>query len=207
MVNGLLVGLGGVRRPKYFTMFYTRSLQGNLRICQGILREKYFGQRVGTLNMVNVNSNDFIKNVLVMFEIQKFSVKKMELKMSAKWWPFVQVLRIFYEMCSPGQSQSSSVAADEPFPMRAVVGSAGSVLDPIAELSPLTRPRPHRALINPFVPARLHFKVTSNRRRWSHAFPTGESENVIVVQDADVSSHNTVMFSPNTHKRWPIACQ
>ena len=148
--------------------------------------------------MVNVNSNDFIKNMLVMFEIQKFSVKKMELKMSAKWWPFVQALRIFYEMCSPGQSQSSSVAADEPFPMRAVVGSAGSVLDPIAELSPLTRPRPHRALINPFVPARLHFKVTSNRRRWSHAFPTGESENVIVVQDADVSSHNTVMFSPNT---------
>jgi len=28
-------------------------------------------------------------------------------------------------------------------------------------------------LINPFSPQRLHFKVTANQRRWSHAFMTG----------------------------------
>jgi hypothetical protein len=33
--------------------------------------------------------------------------------------------------------------------------------------------QPRRALINPFHPSYLHFKVTSNRRRWAHAFPTG----------------------------------
>ena len=71
-------------------------------------------------------------------------------------------------------SCSSTGSKEELWPLRAVVGSAGSVLDPIHELSPLRRPRPHRALINPFVPGRLHFKVTSNRRRWAHAFPTGK---------------------------------
>ena len=52
MVNGGRVGyMGcGVRRPKYFTIHYrsTRSLQGNMRICQGILREKMC-QSVGIL--------------------------------------------------------------------------------------------------------------------------------------------------------------
>ena len=44
MVNGGWPGyMGwGVRRPKYFTTDYrsTRSLQRNMRMCQGILREK-----------------------------------------------------------------------------------------------------------------------------------------------------------------------
>ncbi len=72
-----------------------------------------------------------------------------------------------------GQSSSSGSVHDDPFPLRPVVGSAGSASD--NTITPLTRPRPHRALINPFAPARLHFKVTSNRRRWAHAFPTGMS--------------------------------
>ena len=32
-----------------------------------------------------------------------------------------------------------------------------------------------KALVNPFAPSRLHNKITSNRRRWSHAFPTDSS--------------------------------
>ncbi len=59
---------------------------------------------------------------------------------------------------------------------RPVVGSAGSVAaPPLAAMSVLYRQRPRRALINPFAPSRLHFKVTSNRRRWALAFPTGMS--------------------------------
>ena len=30
-----------VMRPKYFTIYDCRSLQGNLKICQGILRENF----------------------------------------------------------------------------------------------------------------------------------------------------------------------
>ena len=39
------LAIGGVRRPKYFTMYYTRSLQGNCRICQGNLRE-FSGKKI-----------------------------------------------------------------------------------------------------------------------------------------------------------------
>ncbi|ELT94063.1 hypothetical protein CAPTEDRAFT_139536 [Capitella teleta] len=51
------------------------------------------------------------------------------------------------------------------------VGSVGS---PVAYQSSTTLYSylPRRALINPFQPSYLHFKVTSNRRRWAHAFPT-----------------------------------
>ena len=56
---------------------------------------------------------------------------------------------------------------------RQVVGSCGSPLDHRSPHS-LYHYRPGRALINPFAPSRLHFKVTSNRRRWAHAFPTSK---------------------------------
>ncbi|XP_059170420.1 GATOR complex protein Iml1-like [Physella acuta] len=51
---------------------------------------------------------------------------------------------------------------------RPVVGSAGS---PVGHSRNLRYYRPRRALINPFAPSRLQFKMTSNRRRWVHAFP------------------------------------
>jgi len=49
-----------------------------------------------------------------------------------------------------------------------IVGSVGTPTahrrsDPVSGLP----------LINPFSPQRLHFKVTANQRRWSHAFMTG----------------------------------
>ena len=72
-----------------------------------------------------------------------------------------------------GQSESSG-SNENLVELRPIVGSAGSVAGPQPTgLNILYRPRPHRALINPFYPSRLHFKVTSNRRRWAHAFPTG----------------------------------
>ena len=37
--NKRILIIWGVRRPKYFTINYARSLQGNLRICQGNFRE------------------------------------------------------------------------------------------------------------------------------------------------------------------------
>ncbi|KAK2181162.1 hypothetical protein NP493_409g08019, partial [Ridgeia piscesae] len=55
---------------------------------------------------------------------------------------------------------------------RPLVGSAGSPVGHHSHYS-LRNYRPHRALINPFAPRRLHLKVTSIRRRWTHAFPTG----------------------------------
>ena len=53
-----------------------------------------------------------------------------------------------------------------------LVGSVGTPSDHQRHRPTTSKPRRHRALINPFSPAKLHFKVTSNRRRWAHAFPT-----------------------------------
>ena len=41
MEAGMVIWVWGVRRPKYLTIYYksTRSLQGNMRICQGNFRE------------------------------------------------------------------------------------------------------------------------------------------------------------------------
>ena len=41
----LITYIRGVRRPKYFTINYTRSLQGNMRICQGNFRE-FSGKKI-----------------------------------------------------------------------------------------------------------------------------------------------------------------
>ena len=72
-----------------------------------------------------------------------------------------------------GQSESSG-SNENLVTERKIVGSAGSIAGPHhTGLNILYRPGPRRALINPFAPSRLHFKVTSNRRRWAHAFPTG----------------------------------
>ena len=54
---------------------------------------------------------------------------------------------------------------------RPVVGSAGSPDGHSKKY--LHKYKQRRALINPFAPSRMQFKMTSNRRRWVHAFPTG----------------------------------
>ena len=67
----------------------------------------------------------------------------------------------------------SSDDGDDVIVKRLIVGSAGSPVGHHSHYS-LRNYSPHRALINPFAPRRLHLKVTSNRRRWTHAFPTGQ---------------------------------
>ena len=69
----------------------------------------------------------------------------------------------------------SSVSMDSDFEAynytRPVVGSAGSPVGHSKKY--LHKYKQRRALINPFAPSRMQFKMTSNRRRWVHAFPTG----------------------------------
>ncbi|XP_059839235.1 GATOR complex protein DEPDC5 isoform X5 [Hypanus sabinus] len=65
---------------------------------------------------------------------------------------------------------------DSSAPGRFHVGSAESMLH--------VRPggyTPQRALINPFAPSRMPMKLTSNRRRWMHTFPTGPSGEAIQI--------------------------
>ncbi|KAK3094846.1 hypothetical protein FSP39_006992 [Pinctada imbricata] len=50
-------------------------------------------------------------------------------------------------------------------------GSAGSPVGHSRKSLQHKKPK-RRALINPFAPSRMKFKMTSNRRRWVHAFPT-----------------------------------
>ena len=55
---------------------------------------------------------------------------------------------------------------------RQIVGSAGS---PVGHRKLQQFIKQHRAaLINPFAPSKMQFKMTSNRRRWVHAFPMGK---------------------------------
>lgn len=72
-----------------------------------------------------------------------------------------------------------SSESEELIHQRPVVGSAGS---PVGHSHSLHGYRPHRALINPFAPSRLQFKMTSNRRRWVHAFPVGEYMGVFSLE-------------------------
>ncbi|XP_052798952.1 GATOR complex protein Iml1-like isoform X2 [Mya arenaria] len=62
-----------------------------------------------------------------------------------------------------------STEGDSYMTLRPIVGSAGS---PVSHRKSLHKYKRHRALINPFAPSRMQFKMTSNRRRWVHAFPT-----------------------------------
>ncbi|CAH1800397.1 unnamed protein product [Owenia fusiformis] len=58
---------------------------------------------------------------------------------------------------------------------RLVVGSAGSPVGYQCKSTLRQDTRQRRALINPFQPATMKFKLTSNRRRWVHVFPIGPS--------------------------------
>ncbi|XP_060075901.1 GATOR complex protein Iml1-like isoform X2 [Ylistrum balloti] len=77
---------------------------------------------------------------------------------------------------------------DEWESVRPIFGSAGSSYFHSKHLSSTTLSR--RALINPFAPSTMHFKMTSNRRRWIHAFPTDP-------QGAAVQTHHFRTFSDN----------
>ncbi|XP_074643885.1 GATOR1 complex protein DEPDC5-like [Tubulanus polymorphus] len=92
-----------------------------------------------------------------------------------------------------------SAASEDSFGVRFVVGSDSSVGGHfIAQAQ--KEMRPHRALINPFAPMRMNFKMTSNRRRWIHAFPVGPQGTAIQPhhrQDKkDLQSSNLAISVP-----------
>lgn len=70
------------------------------------------------------------------------------------------------------KESNESAEMDESFYLRRIVGSAES---PVGySRRHIHQAKSRRALINPFAPSRMQFKMTSNRRRWVHAFPTGD---------------------------------
>lgn len=79
---------------------------------------------------------------------------------------------IFVLAEKPSSKESNeSAETDDSFFMRRIVGSAES---PVGySRKHIHQAKSRRALINPFAPSRMQFKMTSNRRRWVHAFPTG----------------------------------
>ncbi|XP_060555482.1 GATOR1 complex protein DEPDC5-like, partial [Ruditapes philippinarum] len=71
--------------------------------------------------------------------------------------------------------------------LRPIVGSAGS---PVGHRNFLNHYTRHRALINPFAPSRMQFKMTSNRRRWIHAFPTDPRGVAVQTHHVHTYSYN-----------------
>ncbi|XP_064612475.1 LOW QUALITY PROTEIN: GATOR1 complex protein DEPDC5-like [Liolophura sinensis] len=92
-----------------------------------------------------------------------------------------------YPILGKTNSKDSLVSSEseESFLCRPIVGSAGSPVGHTSRTS-LINYRPNRALINPFAPSRMQFKMTSNRRRWVHAFP-------IDPRGASVQTHHVHM--------------
>ncbi|PVD31681.1 hypothetical protein C0Q70_07099 [Pomacea canaliculata] len=103
-----------------------------------------------------------------------------------------------YEKHISQESFDSWGSDDIPFP-RPVVGSAGS---PVGHSRPSGGFPPNRALINPFAPSRLQFKMTSNRRRWVHALPTDAKG--LTVQPHHVNSTLTSVSQEAEEYTWSI---
>ncbi|KAJ8312500.1 hypothetical protein KUTeg_009873 [Tegillarca granosa] len=96
-------------------------------------------------------------------------------------------LASFREKTFSRESSESSDGEDR-FLHRPIVGSAGSPVSHSRNLLHNTK-RSRRALINPFAPSRMQFKMTSYRRRWVHAFP--RDPRGAAVQTHHVHTHNT----------------
>ncbi|ESO91451.1 hypothetical protein LOTGIDRAFT_153895 [Lottia gigantea] len=95
-----------------------------------------------------------------------------------------------YPIIERGASRGSVESSDsEEYYMniarRAVVGSAGSPVGHSRKYFDNYRPR--RALINPFAPSRMQFKMTANMRRWVHAFP--KDSKVSTVKPSMMKGH------------------
>ncbi|CAL1534400.1 unnamed protein product [Lymnaea stagnalis] len=94
-------------------------------------------------------------------------------------------IKVYDKAMSRGSFESTE--SDELIHQRRVVGSAGS---PVGHSRNLHNYRPHRALINPFAPSRLQFKMTSNRRRWVHAFPVDQKGMAIQARHIHSVEHS-----------------
>lgn len=102
--------------------------------------------------------------------------------------------------CYPIQEKSDYEWFPEPHTdnylgTRLVVGSAGS---PVGHRKFLHNYKRHRALINPFAPSRMQFKMTSNRRRWVHAFPTDPQGAAVQTHHVHVNSYSEDIDSNDT---------
>lgn len=86
-----------------------------------------------------------------------------------------------------GRSCGIEAESDIYLGLRPVVGSAGS---PVGHRNFLHHYNRHRALINPFAPSRMQFKMTSNRRRWIHAFPTDPHGVAVQTHHVHTYSYN-----------------
>ncbi|XP_053383864.1 GATOR complex protein Iml1-like [Mercenaria mercenaria] len=93
--------------------------------------------------------------------------------------------------CFPILEKKSTTANDSEndtyLGLRPIVGSAGS---PVGHRNFLHHYKRHRALINPFAPSRMQFKMTSNRRRWIHAFPTDPHGVAVQTHHVHTYSYN-----------------
>ncbi|XP_076434609.1 GATOR1 complex protein DEPDC5-like [Babylonia areolata] len=78
-----------------------------------------------------------------------------------------------------------SSGSEDWYCQRPVVGSAGS---PVGHSRTMGGFHLNRALINPFAPSRLQFKMTSNRRRWVHALPTDAKGLTVQPHHVQISS-------------------
>ncbi|XP_070204272.1 GATOR complex protein Iml1-like isoform X2 [Littorina saxatilis] len=94
------------------------------------------------------------------------------------------------------ESFDSSGSEDMQY-QRPVVGSAGSPVGHSRTMSGFHR---NRALINPFAPSRLQFKMTSNRRRWVHALPTDAKG--VTVQPHHVQTSSSAVSQEAEEYTW-----
>ncbi|XP_052240462.1 GATOR complex protein Iml1-like isoform X2 [Dreissena polymorpha] len=76
---------------------------------------------------------------------------------------------------------------------------AGSAESSVSHMKYLHNTRRHRALINPFQPSKMQFKMTSNRRRWIHAFPT--DPHGVAVQTHHVQTYS---YHDNTEEEFEL---
>ena len=76
------------------------------------------------------------------------------------------------------------------------MGSAGS---PVSHSRANQHVKSRRALINPFAPSRMQFKMTSYRRRWVHAFPRGN-----LTIDFSLSFEIAIKNSLHSIKKIPV---
>ncbi|XP_056008596.1 GATOR complex protein DEPDC5-like isoform X2 [Ostrea edulis] len=84
------------------------------------------------------------------------------------------------------KESNNSSETEETYFSRRIVGSAES---PVGySRRHIHQAKSRRALINPFAPSRMQFKMTSNRRRWVHAFPTDP-------QGAAVQTHHFHVYN------------
>lgn len=120
------------------------------------------------LKLLSASIPSYFSSLLIPLALgNAYISKQLILFCLASAWSHTDVKSCFLDVL---ENMLESQQRDSSAPGRFHVGSAESMLH--------IRPggyTPQRALINPFAPSRMPMKLTSNRRRWMHTFPVGES--------------------------------